>query len=163
MKHSLDSADLSRIGLAAEPTPEERQQLFLYINLRLRYLGCPTFPIEHAGAAVLDNLTSGLVALSREKDRLLSHHLCPVDQRIQDYLDTSLGKLAPRLPVTTFVLDRYGIARTLSLPPDRDVFKSDLFTSYRVRQGVLHNPASDRRTTQGIFHIADGGLPVPDD
>jgi len=162
MNGSLDSAELGRIGLTSLPTPEEQQQLLLYINLRLRYLSCPTFPIEH-GAAVLDNLTSGLVALSREKDRLLSHHLCPVDQRIQDYLDASLGEHAPRLPATSFVLDRYGIARTLSLPPDRDIFKSDIITSYRVRQGVLHNPASDRRTTKGIFHVADGGLPVPDD
>jgi hypothetical protein len=32
-----------------------------------------------------------------------------------------------------------------------------------VRQGVLHNPRSDRRTTKGVFHIADFGLPVPDD
>jgi len=28
---------------------------------------------------------------------------------------------------------------------------------------VLHNPRSDRRTTQGIFHIVEGGLPVPAD
>ena len=35
--------------------------------------------------------------------------------------------------------------------------------SYRLRQGVLHNPANDRRTTQGVFHIAEGGLPIPDD
>jgi hypothetical protein len=28
---------------------------------------------------------------------------------------------------------------------------------------VLHNPRSDRRTTQGIFHVAEGGLPVPND
>jgi phosphoenolpyruvate carboxykinase (diphosphate) len=163
MNRSPDTTELSRVGLDSTPTPEERQQLLLYINLRLRYLGCPTFPIDHGGAGLLDNLTSGLVALSREKDRLLSHHLCPVDQRIQDYLDATLGELAPRLPATTFVLDRHGLARKLSLPPDRDFFESDIVTSYRVRQGVLHNPASDRRTTQGIFHIADGGLPVPDD
>ncbi len=30
-------------------------------------------------------------------------------------------------------------------------------------QGVLHNPLNDRRTTQGIFHIAEGGFPVPAD
>ena len=35
--------------------------------------------------------------------------------------------------------------------------------SYRVPQGILHNPKSDRRTTQGIFHIVEGGLPVPAD
>ncbi len=28
---------------------------------------------------------------------------------------------------------------------------------------MLHNPKSDRRTTQGIFHIVEGGLPVPAD
>ena len=30
-----------------------------------------------------------------------------------------------------------------------------------MKQGVLHNPRSDRRTTQGIFHIVEGGLPIP--
>lgn len=35
--------------------------------------------------------------------------------------------------------------------------------SYRVKQGVLHNPKSDRRTTKGSFHVAEGGLPIPDD
>ena len=29
----------------------------------------------------------------------------------------------------------------------------------RLPQGVLHNPRSDRRTTQGVFHVAEGGLP----
>ena len=42
-------------------------------------------------------------------------------------------------------------------------FISDIVSSYRVKQGVLHNPRSDRRTTQGIFHVTEGGLPIPDD
>src|SRR5205814_7928860 len=54
-------------------------------------------------------------------------------------------------------------ARELSLPVDRDEFSSDIINSYRVKQGVLHNPKSDRRTTQGIFHVTEGGLPIPDD
>ena len=69
----------------------------------------------------------------------------------------------PQIPATTLVLDRPGLARVLSLPPDADRYQNDILSSYRVRQGVLHNPRSDRRTTQGIFHIADFGLPVPDD
>jgi phosphoenolpyruvate carboxykinase (diphosphate) len=69
----------------------------------------------------------------------------------------------PRLPATTLVLDRPGLARVLSLPPDADKHTSDILSSHRVGQGVLHNPRSDRRTTQGIFHIVDVGLPVPDD
>ena len=60
-------------------------------------------------------------------------------------------------------LDSPGLARELSLPPDRDEFFSGIVRSYRVRQGVLHNPVNDRRTTQGVFHVAEGGLPVPDD
>lgn len=162
MNGPLTTEQLRRIGLASTPTAEEEHQLLLYINLRLRYLGLPTFPLS-SGPVALDQMTSGLIALSREKDRLLSHHLCPVDRRIQDYLDSVLGKGAPRLPANTFVLDRYGLARKLSLPPDRDKFESDIITSYRVRQGVLHNPRSDRRTTKGIFHVAEDGLPIPDD
>jgi len=141
---------------------EDESLLPLYINLRLRYLGLPPFPLQE-GPAALDTLTSGLIALSREKDRLLSRFLCPADYRIQNYLDRLLGDAAPKLPSTTFVLDRHGLARTLSLPPDRDHFESAIVSSYRVRQGVLHNPRSDRRTTQGLFHIAEGGLPIPDD
>lgn len=134
-----------------------------YINLKLRDLGCPTFPLQ------LDpefaDLVGGFMALNREKDRLLSKHLCPVDHRIQNFLYDYLQDVVevPRLPSQTFVLDRHGLARLLSLPPDRDEYSSDIIHSYRVRQGVLHNPKSDRRTTEGIFHVTEGGLPVPDD
>src|SRR5206468_1120455 len=91
--------------------------------------------------------------------------LSPVDERIVSFLRAYLGEDAKdiRLPASTFVLDRHGLARTLSLPANRDEFSSNIITSYRVRQGVLHNPKSDRRTTQGIFHVTEGGLPIPDD
>src|SRR5690606_2324650 len=108
---------------------------------------------------------AALVSHHRESDRLLADYLCPADQRIQDFLDSYLGETGTvaKLPGRTFVLDHHGLARMLSLPPDRDEFVSDCVSSYRVHQGVLHNPLSDRRTTQGIFHIAEGGLPIPDD
>lgn len=90
--------------------------------------------------------------------------LCPADRRIQEFLEDYF-KLLPsvRVPANTLTLDRAGMARTLSLPHDRDQFVSDMITSYRVKQGVLHNPKNDRRTTQGVFHVAEGGLPIPDD
>ena len=139
-----------------------RRRIF-YINLKLRDLGCPTFPVAHD--AEFADLVGGLMASHREKDRLLSQHMCPADTRIQNFLQDYLGDEVevPRLPNQTFVLDRHGLARQLSLPPDKDEFSSDIINSYRVRQGVLHNPKSDRRTTQGIFHVTEGGLPVPDD
>jgi phosphoenolpyruvate carboxykinase (diphosphate) len=89
----------------------------------------------------------------------------PVDLRIQAWLDQTFAAHGPlpRLPRQTFALDRAGMARELSLPREGDECASPLLKSYRLRNGVLHNPASDRRTTQGVFHIVEGGLPVPDD
>ena len=107
---------------------------------------------------------AALLAHQREINRLLANYLCPADNRIQTFLYDFLQEAAlAKLPNRTFVLDRYGLARVLSLPPGRDSFASDIVNSYRVRQGVLHNPKSDRRTTEGIFHIAEGGLPIPED
>ena len=55
------------------------------------------------------------------------------------------------------------MGRVMSVPAGADHFSSDCLDSYRIPQGVLHNPQADRRTTQGIFHIAEGGLGIPDD
>lgn len=133
------------------------------INLRLGLLGCPTAaaPAE----ARWTDLTAPIFARHREMARLLTDRLCPADQRIQHFLTRYLAEIgpAPRLPHRTFVLDQPGLARELSLPAGRDHFRSPLLESYRLRNGVLHNPVNDRRTTKGVFHIADGGLPVPDD
>ena len=139
-------------------TPDGR--LIQYINLKLAALGCPTCESEQFQFEEM----SAFLAHQREINRLLADYLCPADKRIQTFLydflqDAPLAKL----PTRTFVLDQYGLARALSLPPVRDSFGSDIVNSYRVRQGVLHNPKSDRRTTEGIFHIAEGGLPVPED
>ena len=137
-------------------------QLIAHINVKLALIGSPPVPIE--GDAEFTEIVSAMAGQSREKDRLLGHYLCPVDQRIQTFLYDYLQDVpVTKLPTRTFVLDRPGLARVLSLPLDRDEFHSDIISSYRVKQGVLHNPRSDRRTTQGIFHVAEGGLPIPDD
>ena len=51
----------------------------------------------------------------------------------------------------------------MSLAPSADRFVSPYLNSYRAAQGILHNPRADRRTTEGIFHIVEGGLPIPAD
>jgi len=137
-------------------------QLIAHINVKLALIGSPPVPI--AGDAEFTEIVSAMAGQSREEDRLLGHYLCPVDQRIQTFLYDYLQDVpVAKLPARTFVLDRPGLARVLSLPLDRDEFHSDIISSYRVKQGVLHNPRSDRRTTQGIFHVTEGGLPIPDD
>jgi hypothetical protein len=138
-------------------------RLLAYLNLKLREIGQPG--VARQGDDGLAEFAGHFLALGREKDRALGAHLSPVDQRIQNFLYDHLEEVGatPRLPAATLVLDRPGLARALSLPPGKDVHASPILTSYRVRQGVLHNPRSDRRTTQGIFHVAEGGLPIPND
>lgn len=144
--------------------PAQRGRLIAYINLKLASQGLPFYSKE--GTAFVE-LASDMLENFREKDRLLSGYLPPADKRIQDFLDAYLGDLGlaslPRLPSGTLVLDRYGMGRELSLPPAGHKHVSPSLTSYRIRNGVLHNPANDRRTTEGVFHIAEGGLPVPPD
>lgn len=142
------------------------QQLHLYINLKLASCGQPT--CADKTAAVFMDTAQDLLNSYLEKNRLLAGSaLYPADRRIQNFLDRYLADLnldkVPTLPTMTFELDRHGIARELSLPLGEDQFRSEIVSSYRVKQGILHNPASDRRTTQGSFHIAEGGLPVPGD
>jgi len=144
---------------------EPREELFRYINLKLAALGQP-FNRSTADLHALE-IAGPLLRNYYQKDQLLGYRLCPADARIQTFLDAYLSDAmpegAPRLPGNTFVLDRPGLARVMSLPPDRDTLASPYLQSYRVAQGILHNPKSDRRTTKGVFHIAEGGFPVPAD
>jgi len=137
-------------------------RLIPYVNVKLSLLGCR--PASTTPKTDLEDIVSTLVTQYREKERLLGNHLCPVDQRIQTFLFDYLQDIpVPRLPQRTLVLDRPGMARLVSLPADKDEFVSELLSSDGVKQGVLHNPKSDRRTTEGIFHVTEGGLPIPGD
>ena len=134
-------------------------QLVHSVNLKLAALGCA--PVESHSDEHFHEVARTILSVQSEPDAGLP--LAPVDQRIQDYLDRSFGPGEAKLLAKSLLLDRPGLARALSIPFGGDEFASDILNSYRVRQGVLHNPKSDRRTTQGIFHIAEGGLPIPDD
>ena len=147
----------------------ERKELLGYINLKLAANG---LPIAHsAGGTELVQLAAGLMTNFREKTRLLYNHRCPVDARIEAFLNRHCADVLAvsesteplRVPGRALVLDRHGLAREMSLPADGDEFESELLHSYRLRNGVLHNPRSDRRTTVGTFHVAEGGLPIAAD
>jgi hypothetical protein len=143
----------------------EPSELLRYINLKLVALGQPC---SHSTAdPYFLEIAGPLLRNYYQKDQLLGDRLCPADTRIQQFLDSYLKDVAPggaaRLPSNSFVLDRSGLARVMSLPPHADEFASSYLHSYRIVQGVLHNPKSDRRTTEGIFHIVEGGLPIPAD
>ncbi len=136
-----------------------------YINLKLAAMGQPYF--KSTSRMGLLELANDLIKNYKEKNRLLTSYLCPADQRIQNFLDNYLADFKEdinlRLPSETFIADHHGIARSLSLPPDADKFENDIIHSYRLKQGILNNPKHDRRTTKGVFHVAEGGLPIPHD
>ncbi len=140
-----------------------RPQLLQYINLQLIASGLPdatdTLDIQFA------EMAHGLLDKHRAQSRLLSDHRCPVDARIETFLENYFADLnlseAVRLPHHTLIVDRHGMARELALPAGCDEYHSDIIHSFRVRNGVLHNPRHDKRTTKGTFHVAEGGLPIP--
>ncbi len=149
---------------ANEALPAERDRLQLYINLKLSSSG--QTPCLDGSSDEFLAIADDLLKSYREKSRLLSGYLCPPDQRIQDFLDAyfaGCGETVAHLPENTLILDRPGMARELSLPIDGSKFANEYVTSYRIRNGILNNPASDRRTTAGSFHICADGLPVPGD
>ncbi len=169
MPHLKDRIGFTPSGPAIA-SPDEENRLREFVNLKLAARGYQIVGNEE-DYPFLD-LGRSLIANFQEKTRLLSDYLCPVDASIDAYLHDYLGEeivaeVFPDrkhlVPVGALITERHGIARMLSLPPDQDAFKSSILSSYRVHQGVCHNPASDRRTTEGVFHVAEGGLPVPAD
>ena len=144
---------------------DKRLQKHQHINLQLAALGQPTCELDDDRQYL--NIANGLLKKYSQQRRLLAQYRCPADQRIENflnnYLQTNRVKANIRLPGETFVLEQKGLARELSLPYEDDEFHSAYVDSYRIQQGVLHNPQNDKRTTQGVFHIAAGGLPVPAD
>lgn len=159
-----------KLDKAQKPRKKDRKDMIQYINLQLASLGQPLFYDDSDSKTKFSNakfqsLTEDLIKSFREKSRLLAHHHSPVDGRIQDFLDDYLKDLGFKesidLPNNTFVLNQKGLAREVSLPPNALEFKSELVSSYRLKQGILNNPVKDKRTTKGTFHIVAGGLPVP--
>ncbi|MDQ6997360.1 MAG: hypothetical protein Q9M17_01450 [Mariprofundus sp.] len=143
--------------------PHQWHQL---INLKLAALGQPTCHLNDGDYSYL-TIADSLLKRYAQQRRLLSAYRCPADQRIQNFLNSYLVEndvdQQIELPGTTFILDQAGMGREVSLPLNGTHFHSDLVDSYRLIQGILHNPKNDRRTTKGVFHIAAGGLPVPAD
>ena len=108
-----------------------------------------------------------LVGIAAFLDSSLKRGTPPADLRIEAFLSdyfTDVELPAPlKLPRNPISLSRPGLANELAFPEGGDQFANDILSSYRVKNGSLHNPKSDRRTTKGTFHVAEGGLPIPGD
>lgn len=136
-----------------------------YLNFKLSSLG---LPIHYAKGDLKDcssyfiDLFDGIIKDYKEKSRMLDPNNIGINKRINKFFKRYFNediKVIDKL----FTLDHYGLARELSLPADSNEFNNEYINSYRIKQGVLHNPKNDRRTTEGSFHIVEGGLNIPFD
>ncbi|WP_372773115.1 hypothetical protein [Mangrovibacterium sp.] len=147
-----------------EPEVSEKKKI-QYINLKLAADGYPTC---NTGIKTdFLEIAKPLLNNYNIKSSLLSNNASPMGMRIrsflEDYLSDVPGDNSINFPQKPFILDRHGLARIISIPPGADYYETDIIKTYRTAQGVLNNPKEDRRTTKGVFHIAEGGLPIPDD
>lgn len=158
------------IIMKKEKNKYSREDIIQFINMKLISLGFEPVirksgPFKDATNKRFLKIAENLIQNYRSKSRLLNDYYCPADIRINNFLEKYFKDIdfveQLKVPSKSFILDQEGIARELSLPMDKNEFKTDLIESYRIQQGVLHNPAHDRRTTKGSFHIVEGGLPIP--
>lgn len=156
-KLGIDYGDINPLT-----TKDERIK---YINFKLASLGLPIYGASKDEETNFIELFDDIIKDYQEKTRMVDRQEIGINKRIQTFFDRYFEALDER-PImidNTFTLDHYGLARELSLPPDADEYKNEYLSSYRIKQGILNNPRNDRRTTEGSFHIVEGGLPIPFD
>ncbi len=160
----MKSYTAENLGIGVDTnSAEHRAKTIDYINMKLKFMGHPLVdsPFTEKSPAWVEFLE-----LLNKRSAMLDKSLPPVDKRIQAFLDSYLSdtnEAVPQLPQQTFTLDKYSLAREMALPVNADEYHKDYVDSYRIEQGVLHNPKNDRRTTKGVFHVVEGGLPIPQD
>ena len=158
-KLGIDFGDINPIT-----THEDRIQ---YINFKLASLGLPIYRSDsdnETGTYFID-LFEDIIKDYKEKKRMVDVNEVGIYKRINEFFSTYFmdSPNPPKVVDDSLTLDHYGLAREMSMPPDSNTFHNEYINSYRIKQGVLHNPRNDRRTTEGSFHIVEGGLEIPYD
>lgn len=159
-KLGIDFGDIDPIT-----TREDRIQ---YINFKLASKGlpiCRPAGQEEDNATYFIDLFDDIIKDYKEKTRMVDVNQVGIHKRINEFFSNYFQEAEnPPMGIDEYLtLDHYGLAREMSLPPDSNTFENEYINSYRIKQGVLHNPRNDRRTTEGSFHIVEGGLPIPND
>ena len=150
-----------------EPTTNSEDNI-KFINLKLASLGLPIYDSGKKDAGSCEyfiDLFEGIITDYKEKMRLQDRREIPINKRVYEFLNEYFNDIDESVDIIkdSFILDRYGLARELSMAPNGYEFKNEYLESYRIKQGILNNPKHDRRTTEGSFHIVEGGLAIPFD
>ena len=159
-KLGIDYGDVNPIT-----TREDRIQ---YINFKLASLGLPIYRSENDRNEMdtyFIDLFEDIIKDYKEKKRMVDVNEVGIYRRINRFFGNYFNdsENPPKVVDDSLTLDHYGLAREMSLPPDGNTFRNEYLNSYRIKQGVLNNPKNDRRTTEGSFHIVEGGLSIPFD
>ena len=145
-------------------THEDRIQ---YINFKLASLGLPIYrsDSDNETSTYFIDLFEDIIKDYKEKKRMVDVNEVGIYKRINRFFHSYYSDNAyqPKVVDDALTLDHYGLAREMSLPPDGNIFNNEYISSYRIKQGVLNNPRNDRRTTEGSFHLVEGGLAIPYD
>jgi len=146
-------------------THEDRVQ---YINFKLASLGLPiyrSYDSNKETSTYFIDLFDDIIKDYKEKKRMVDVNEVGIYKRINQFFGSYFHENPnhPKVVDDALTLDHHGLAREMSLPPDANAFSNEYIDSYRIKQGVLHNPRNDRRTTEGSFHIVEGGLAIPYD
>lgn len=146
-------------------TREDRIQ---YINFKLASHDLPIYrsnDTNNESNTYIIDLFEDIIKDYKEKTRMVEVHEVGIHKRINQFFNNYFydSPTPPKGVVDSLTLDHYGLAREMSLPPDGNTFSNEYISSYRIKQGILQNPRNDRRTTEGSFHIVEGGLAIPYD
>ena len=135
-----------------EVTAVDRDALHRIIAVKLAAQGFDV-PIENQeGDGNILNLAPDLFRVYCDRSCLLESHRCPIDQRIQAFVDDALKTTGEtvQLPSDSVTVDRYGLLRKLSFLQAGDEFDHSEISSYCLpKNAVLHNPLNDKRTKKG--------------
>lgn len=124
--------------------------------------------------ATVSEIAAPLIQSMRANQQLIKDSYPPVDRRLQDFINktfpTSLlpagctDQLKLPSPLRTFQIDKANVAFELACPFNANYYQApNGDQNYRIPQGLLANPSSDKRSTVGTFHVCQGGAKISGD
>ena len=141
-------------------------EIVRYINLKLAALGQPTSR-STADPSFLE-IAGPLLRNYYQKDQLLGDRLCPADARIQAFLDAYLrgrvpGRRAAAAGEHVRARPSGAGARHVAAAGRRSLLVAVPELLPRARRACCTIRRATAAPRKGIFHIVEGGLPIPAD
>jgi len=158
--------ELRSLGFFDDAKQNSKEYIHQYIKLRLEALGLVEDDFDEAGPDGFLHLAKSLIINYRERERQFKNYLCPADQRIQNFIRNYFkGVDAPEITIPSFTF-------TLIFTESQESFRfpkreMSMHLNILLRTASSREYCTIREATgvllKGVFHIAEGGMPIPDD